>query len=207
MMTMMINNRRVVCWQVHRALLCLAWQLTGLKRNSTDATLCCMPKIWRKGTQATTWRMLWLICSLGGTCVKIEYNMSCVTMLLRRSRRSELQTCHTLVVWPVLQLAVKHALEAHEGVENVIALGQRIVGHFKHSTIWWNSRKCINSPEHRLIQDEQTRWNSTFYMLVCLKEQRRALTSYGGQYDITLSTVSQWDLTDKAIYHSSAHWG
>jgi len=50
-----------------------------------------------------------------------------------------------------------------------------------------------------LIQDEPTRWNSTLYMLIRLKEQRLAMTSYGGQYNITLPTVSQWDLIDKAI--------
>jgi len=55
---------------------------------------------------------------------------------------------------------VKHALEAHEGVENVIALGQRIVGHFKHSTLAYNRlvefQKVHQLPEHRLIQDEPT---------------------------------------------------
>jgi len=54
-------------------------------------------------------------------------------------------------------------------------------------------------PEHRLIQDEPTRWNSTFYMLARLQEQRLALTSYGGQYDISLPTVGQWELIDKTI--------
>ena len=88
-------------------------------------------------------------------------------------------------------------------VENVIALGRRIVGHFKHSTLAYNRlvefQKVHQLPEHRLIEDEPTRWSSTFYMLVRLKEQRLALTSYGGQYDITLPTVSQWELIDRAI--------
>lgn len=36
-------------------------------------------------------------------------------------------------------------------------------------------------------------------MLVRLTEQRLNLTSYGGQYDISLPTVSQWELTDKTV--------
>jgi hypothetical protein len=110
---------------------------------------------------------------------------------------------HTGCMAHTLQLAVKDALESQKGVENVIALGRRIVGHFKHSTLAYNRlvefQKVHKLPEHRLIQDEPTRWNSTFYMLVRLREQRLALTSYGGQYDVNLPTVSQWELIDKAI--------
>lgn len=102
-----------------------------------------------------------------------------------------------------LQLAVKDALEAQKAVGNVISLGRRIVGHFKHSTLAYNRlstfQKVHQLPEHRLLQDEPTRWNSTYYMLVRLREQRAALTSYGGQYDIPLPTVSQWELVDKTI--------
>ena len=102
-----------------------------------------------------------------------------------------------------LQLAVKDALQAQKAVENVIAIGRRIVGHFKHSTLAYNRlatfQKVHQLPEHRLLQDEPTRWNSTYYMLIRLKEQRSALTSYGGEYDIPLPTVSQWELIDKTI--------
>lgn len=102
-----------------------------------------------------------------------------------------------------LQLAVRDALEAQNGIENVISLGRRIVGHFKHSTLAYNRlstfQKVHQLPEHRLLQDEPTRWNSTYYMLVRLKEQRAALTSYAGEYDITVPTVNQWELIDKTI--------
>lgn len=89
-----------------------------------------------------------------------------------------------------LQLAVKDALESQKGVETVIALCRRIVGHFKHSTLAYNRlvefQKVHKVAEHRLVQDEPTRWNSTYYMLVRIKEQRPALTSYGGEHDIPL---------------------
>jgi hypothetical protein len=102
-----------------------------------------------------------------------------------------------------LQLAVRDALQAPKGVENVIAIGRRIVGHFKHSTLAYNRlatfQKVHQLPEHRLLQNEPTRWNSSYYMLVRLKEQRAAFTSYGGQYDIPLPTVSQWEVIEKTI--------
>lgn len=54
-----------------------------------------------------------------------------------------------------MQLAVKDALQVQKGVENVMALGRRTVGHFKHSTLAYNRlatfQKVHQLPEHRLI--------------------------------------------------------
>jgi hypothetical protein len=66
---------------------------------------------------------------------------------------------HTGCMAHTLQLAVKDALQVQRGVENVIALGRRIVGHFKHSTLAYNRlatfQKVHQLPEHRLFRTSQ----------------------------------------------------
>ncbi|KAJ8897642.1 hypothetical protein PR048_002991 [Dryococelus australis] len=60
----------------------------------------------------------------------------------------------------------------------ICAKDGRIVGHFKHSvqaTQQLNDcQRTLKLPEHRLIQDEPTRWDSTYQMLSRLLEQRKA---------------------------------
>jgi hypothetical protein len=53
----------------------------------------------------------------------------------------------------------------------------------------------LNLPHHQLIQDVATRWNSSFYMLERLLEQRQALVLYATEND-AVSTLSafQWDV-------------
>ena len=52
----------------------------------------------------------------------------------------------------------------------------------------------------RLQQDISTRWNSTFYMMESLLEQKRGLASYAADYDLpaTLS-AHQWQLIENFI--------
>ena len=53
--------------------------------------------------------------------------------------------------------------------------------------------------QHRLKQDEPTRWNSTLYMLQTIKEQKMALAAYATEYDIPQLTPNQLELTSKVI--------
>ena len=54
------------------------------------------------------------------------------------------------------------------------------MGHFKHSTTLTaplkQRQKALDLPQHTLVQDVATRWNSTFDMMSRLLEQRRVLT-------------------------------
>jgi hypothetical protein len=45
----------------------------------------------------------------------------------------------------------------------------------------------LGLPQHRMIQDEPTRWNSSFYMLRRILEQKEAIILVASKSDINLS--------------------
>ena len=79
-----------------------------------------------------------------------------------------------------LQLAVKAGLQLPT-VVRVTARCRKIVMHFHHShlaqTALETKQGQLGLPPHKLIQDVSTRWNSTYYMLNRLLEQRQAVTA------------------------------
>lgn len=107
-------------------------------------------------------------------------------------------TAHTL------QLVVHEGLLSQRSVADAVADGRKIVGHFKHSALASSRLEDIqlqiNQPVKRLQQDVQTRWNSTFYMVQSLIEQKRALGIFVSEYGLpdTL-TAHQWTLLEKVI--------
>ena len=66
-----------------------------------------------------------------------------------------------------LQLAVNKDLDANSLVQ-LSSLGRKLVSHFKHSalatTALSHKQEQMNLPNHRLLQDVATCWNSTFLM-------------------------------------------
>ncbi|CAI5678562.1 zinc finger BED domain-containing protein 4-like [Oreochromis niloticus] len=103
-----------------------------------------------------------------------------------------------------LQLVVNEGLLAQRGVCDAVTVGRKIVGHFKHSPQAYSRLEDIqmelNMSPKRLIQDVRTRWNSTYYMIKTLTEQKRALCAYSAEYDLpaTLS-AQQWGLLEKVL--------
>ena len=77
-------------------------------------------------------------------------------------------TIHTL------QLVIKDCIMTQHVVNDILARCRRIVGHFKHSHLaverLRSIQKQLNLPDHRLMQDEPTRWDSTYYLLDHLVE-------------------------------------
>jgi len=109
-----------------------------------------------------------------------------------------------------MQLVVNAALRptVQRAVGDIIATGRSIVGHFRHSSKATERLQQIQAslnteaspyPQHRLIQDVQTRWNSTFYMLQRLREQKRAIGLYSQEHDISVLMPHQWNLIDKLL--------
>ena len=106
-----------------------------------------------------------------------------------------------------LQLAVSNGL-ALSDVSRVTAASRKLVGHFKHSALAMTALKAkqkqLNAPEHHLIQDVITRWNSTFFMLERLLEQRWCIYAVlhddsGNQagYKHLYLKDSQWELCEQ----------
>lgn len=79
-----------------------------------------------------------------------------------------------------LQLAVNAGLNI-SAVQRVSARCRKLVGHFRHSYVALNALESTQSrlglPQHKLIQDITTRWNSSFEMMGRSLEQRAALSA------------------------------
>jgi hypothetical protein len=78
-----------------------------------------------------------------------------------------------------LQLCIQPVLEL-PSVSKLISCARKLVGHFKHSTTFTaemrKRQKLFELPQHELIQDVVTRWNSTQLMMERLCEQRRVVS-------------------------------
>ena len=94
-----------------------------------------------------------------------------------------------------LQLVVKDSCLAQPVVVDLTAKARKLVGHYKHSNITLQSllriEKQLGLSPKRLIQDEPTRWNTTFYMLQRLVELRVAITATGVELDVPVEQQAQ----------------
>ncbi|CAJ1065719.1 E3 SUMO-protein ligase ZBED1-like [Xyrichtys novacula] len=80
-----------------------------------------------------------------------------------------------------INLVVQSALKNNPAISKCVAAARSLVEHFKKSelacTKLKNKQQQMGTPEHMLVQDVSTRWNSTFYMLSRLLEQRWPVTA------------------------------
>ena len=74
-----------------------------------------------------------------------------------------------------LQLVARDSIMVQRSYRYV----RKIIGHFKHSSLAYEClhtiQRQLNLPEHKLMQDEPTRWDSTYYMLNRMVPQCRAI--------------------------------
>lgn len=106
-----------------------------------------------------------------------------------------------------LQLVVHDGLISQRSVNDALANARKIVGHFKHSQLAQSRLEDIQvqmqgegTTPNRLVQDVQTRWNSSYYMIQSLLKEKRPLCVYGGDYNLpaTLS-ANEWVLLEKIV--------
>ena len=91
-------------------------------------------------------------------------------------------------------------------MNDIIITCKQIVGHFSHSQLAYNKLAMLQTrhdlPQHKLIQDAATRWNSTYFMLSRMLEQKAAVTSYSIDSDIANIPVidgGSWKLIDNIV--------
>ena len=104
-----------------------------------------------------------------------------------------------------LQLAINDGLKMSPGVQDMIKSAKAIVAFFHHSTKATEKLKelqvQLKLPGYKIITDCPTRWNSTYYMLQWLLEQKAAITvmcSSAGGLRASL-TVSEWSMLEELV--------
>ena len=103
-----------------------------------------------------------------------------------------------------LQLVVKDSIFIQKSVTDILARCRKIVGHFKHSSLatgyLLSIQKQLGLAEHKLIQDEPTRWDSSYYMLERVVEQRRAISLYDADHGLPeILSANEWQQADKVV--------
>ena len=103
-----------------------------------------------------------------------------------------------------LQLVIKDCILAQRSVSDMLARCRKIVGHYKHSHLaverLQDIQRQLSLPNHKLMQDEPTRWDSTYYMLERLVEQQRAISLYDTDFELPDRLNSnEWQLAEKIV--------
>ena len=80
-----------------------------------------------------------------------------------------------------LQLVIHDAISSQRSVNEMLAICRRIAGHFNRLPLVHHRLAILqekhNHCKHHIIQDVATRWNSSFYMLQRILEQKTRLWS------------------------------
>ena len=97
--------------------------------------------------------------------------MECTIDILENDRGWQSMKCTA----HCLQLCLKAGLSINI-IDRLTGAAHKLVGHFKHSVLACEDLRKrqtqMELPEHKLIQECDTRWNSTYYMLKRLVEMR-----------------------------------
>ena len=104
-----------------------------------------------------------------------------------------------------LQLVINDGVLVQQGIQELLGAARKLVGHYKHSTVSFQTLKQMQAqlgvPQHTLLQDVSTRWNSSFYMLQRLIEQRTALLASGAACACMIELrAQQWNLAEKLVH-------
>ena len=89
-------------------------------------------------------------------------------------------------------------------LSNTIAQCGSIVSHFSHSSLACAKLNKLQEqhkiPQHLLVQDVTTRWNSTFLMLHQMVEQKKAIVSYvSDAQNLPSLNGNKWNLLSKLV--------
>ncbi|KAK9525412.1 hypothetical protein VZT92_016124 [Zoarces viviparus] len=112
----------------------------------------------------------------------------------------ELKLRHHICIAHTLNLIVKKALDQQLVLSGIRAKARKLVGFFKSST---TAKEKLTQVQHhlgmanmKLMQEVETRWNSTYLMLQRLVEQREPVGAAlaGLQHDIPFLTAEEFNI-------------
>lgn len=102
-----------------------------------------------------------------------------------------------------LQLVVIDSIKVQPEILEMLTVARKIVTHFNHSGTAQEElttiQKELNIKTQKLVQDICTRWNSSFYMMLRLLEQKRAISVYLIDSNIPNLTANQWDILEQLL--------
>ena len=101
----------------------------------------------------------------------------------------------------LLQRVLDSALFKEATTSKIVGTCRRVVSHFKHSAkatkVLKDAQATVKTKQHRLIQDEPTRWDSTYEMLARLKEQKHAIALASSTLEMTTELrTTDWTYID-----------
>jgi hypothetical protein len=117
----------------------------------------------------------------------------------------DLQLPHASCITHTLQLVIGDGFAIQDSIDQALNACRKIVGHFKHSaaatTRLRELQVDLNVSQHQLVQDVSTRWNSTFYMLQRLLEQRLPISVFCSESEaVSNLTPVQWTLLEGVVH-------
>ena len=108
------------------------------------------------------------------------------------------------------QLCLTKVYENQRATNDMVHRVRKIVSHFHKSAKGTEQLQKIqvslNLPQHKLIQDVETRWNSTYYMLKRIIEQRASISQYLEDHDVSVRPLdgNDWKLAKAltTVFHT-----
>ena len=100
-----------------------------------------------------------------------------------------------------MQLVINAALKTQRAIIDSIAVGRKLVGHYKHSAtacerLMEIQREQQSPTVYKVHQDVATRWNSTYLMIQRLLVLKPALAVHRTEANVTLPNSNQWLLLE-----------
>ncbi|KAK6196084.1 hypothetical protein SNE40_001379 [Patella caerulea] len=102
-----------------------------------------------------------------------------------------------------LQSVINDGILFQRTILDTLAIFRNVAGHFKHSTLACYRLRELQVkhglPDQIIIQDAQARWNSSFYMVKRMLEQKAAIVDYANIGGIPQVTENHWNIADTLI--------
>ncbi|KAM3862404.1 E3 SUMO-protein ligase ZBED1-like [Diretmus argenteus] len=172
--------------------------ITNLMEKKYEATLekvkAELKKVKSKITLTTdAWTSIATEAYLGVTCHFINQDWELTSYSLTTMPLEERHTAENIAAW----LVVNHALKKDPQINKALGAARSLVEHFRRSELASSKLKVKqkqmgtdkgargDEKPHKLIQDVAVRWNSSYYMVQRLVEQRWPVTAAISDPEIT----------------------